>query len=83
MSQISDHNRTTSLNCLRKVIDTVEAEFGKSFCGVMVWALNKSLCWFYNDRHNGKVPMDDVGGITKNFICRKVKSSQIVVHTHK
>ena len=27
--------------------------------------------------------MDDVGGTTKNVICRKVKSGQIVVHTPK
>ena len=36
--------------------------------------MNKSLCWFYNEVHNGKVPLDDV-------IFRKVKSGQIVVHT--
>ena len=34
--------------------------------------LNKSLCWFYNEGHHGKVPMDDVGG---------VNSGQIVAHT--
>ena len=45
--------------------------------------LNKSLCWFYDERHHGKVPMDDVGGTIKNVIFRKVKSGQIVVHTPK
>ena len=45
--------------------------------------LNKSLCWFYNEGHHGKVPMDDVGGTIKNVIFRKVKSGQIVVHTPK
>ena len=45
--------------------------------------LNKSLCWFYNEGHQGKVPMDDVGGTIKNVIFRKVKSGQIVVHTPK
>ena len=45
--------------------------------------LNESSCWFYNERHQCKVPMDDVGGTTKNVICRKVKSGQIVVHTPK
>ena len=45
--------------------------------------MNKSLCWFYNEGHHGKVPMDDVGGTIKNVIFRKVKSGQIVVHTPK
>ena len=35
---------------------------------------NKSLCWFYNAEHHGKVPMYDVGGTIKNVILRKVKS---------
>ena len=45
--------------------------------------LNKSLCWFYNEGHNDKVPIDDVGRTIKNFIFRKVKPGQIVVHAPK
>ena len=45
--------------------------------------LNKSLCWFYNEVHHGKVPMDDVGGIITNIIFWKVNSGQIVAHTPK
>ena len=45
--------------------------------------LNKSLRWFYNEGHHGKVPMHNVGGTIKNVIFRKVKSGQIVVHTSK
>ena len=45
--------------------------------------LDKSLCWFYNEGHHGKVPMDNVGGTNENVIFRKVKSGQIVVHTPK
>ena len=45
--------------------------------------LNKSLCWFHNEAHHGKVPMDDVGETIKNVIFRKVKSGQIVVHKPK
>ena len=45
--------------------------------------LNKSLCWFYNERHHGKGSMDDVVGTIINVIFRKVKSGQIVVHTPK
>ena len=45
--------------------------------------LNKSLYWFYNEGHHGKVPMDDVGEIIKNVIFRKLKSGQVVVHTSK
>ena len=45
--------------------------------------LNKSLCWFYSERHHGRVSMNGVGRTIKNVIFQKVKSSQIVVHTHK
>ena len=45
--------------------------------------LNKSLCWYYNEGHHGKVAMDDEGETIKNIIFRKVKSGQIVVHTPK
>ena len=45
--------------------------------------LNKSLCWFYNERHHGKVLMDDVGITIKNIIFQKVKPGQIVVLTPK
>ena len=30
----------------------------------MFW--NKSLCWFYNERHHGKGPMDGVVGTIKH-----------------
>ena len=33
--------------------------------------LNKSLCWFYNEGHHGKVPMDDVGEIIKTSFSEK------------
>ena len=45
--------------------------------------MNKSLCWFYNEEHHGKLPMDDVGGTIKNVIFRKVKSGQVVIYTPK
>ena len=68
------------MSCLKKLIDTVEMECGKSFINVVLWSdgigaqfwsrfifqllagtifLNKSLCWFYNERHHGKVSMGD------------------------
>ena len=92
------------MSCLKKVIDTVETECGKSFTNVVLWSdgmgtqfrsrfifqllagtmfLNKSLCWFYNEGHHGKVQMDDVGKTIKNILFRKVNSGQIVVHTPK
>ena len=104
LTENSDHNRITPMSHLKKVIDTVETECGKSFTNVVLWSdgmgtqfrsrfifqllagkmfLNKSLCWFHNEAHHGKVPMDDVGETIKNVIFRKVKSGQIVVHTHK
>ena len=45
--------------------------------------MKKSLPWFYNEGHHGKVPMDDVGRTIKNIIFRKVKTGQIVVHAPK
>ena len=45
--------------------------------------LNKSLCWFYNQGHHGKVSMDDVGRTIKDIIFRKVNSGHILVHTPK
>ena len=30
--------------------------------------LNKSLYWFYNKGHHGKLPMDDVDGTIRNVI---------------
>ena len=92
------------MSCLKKVIDTMETECGKSFTKVILWSdgmgaqfqsrfifqllvgtmfLNKSLCWFRNERHHGKGSMDGVGGTIKNVIFRKVKSGQIVVHAPK
>ena len=92
------------MSCLKKVIDTVETECGKSFTNVVLWSdgmgtqfrsrfifqllagtmfLKKSLCWFYNEAHHDKFPMDDVGGTIKNVIFQKVKSRQIVVYIHK
>ena len=92
VNENSDHNRITSMSCLKKVIDTVETECGKSFTNVVLWSdgmgtqfrsrfifqllagtmfLNKSLCWFYNEGHHGKVPMDDVGEIIKTSFSEK------------
>ena len=34
----SDHNRITSMRCLRKVIDTMEVECGESFINVVSWS---------------------------------------------
>ena len=104
VTENSDHDRITTISCLKKVIDAMEMEFGKSFINVILWSdgmgaqfrsrfifqllsgtmfLNKSLCWFYNERHHGKGPMDGVGGTIKNVFFRKVKSGQIVVHAPK
>ena len=104
MTKNSDHNRITSMSCLKKVIDTVVTKCGKLFTNLVLWSdgmgtqlrsrfifqllagtmlLNKSLCWFFNEGHHGKVPLHNVGGTIKNVIFQKVKSGQIVVHTSK
>ena len=84
------------MSCLKKVIDTVETEWGKSITNVALWSdgmdtqfgsrfisqllagtmfLNKSLCWFYNEGHHDKVPMDDEGETIKkrHFLKSKVR----------
>ena len=92
------------MSCLKKVIDTIETECGKSLTNAILWSngmgtqfrsrftfqlfagtllLNKSLYWFYNERHHGKGPMDGMSGTIKNATFQKVKSGQILVHTPK
>ena len=91
VTENSDHNRITSMSCLKKVIDTMETECGKSFTNVVLWSdgmgtqfrsrfifqllagtmfLNKSLCWFYNERHHDKGSMDGIDGTIKNAILK-------------
>ena len=36
LTENSDHNRITPMSCLRKVIDTVETQCGKSFTNVVL-----------------------------------------------
>ena len=43
--------------------------------------LDKEISWFYDERHHGKGPMEDVGGTRKNVVFRNVKSGQTVVQT--
>ena len=43
-----DHNRITSMSCLKKVFDTVETECGKSFTNVVLWTLNFNPDLFFN-----------------------------------
>ena len=38
VTENSDHNRITSMSYLKKVIDTVETERGKSFTNVVLWS---------------------------------------------
>ena len=38
MTENSDRNSITSMSCLKKVIDTVETECGKSFINVILWS---------------------------------------------
>lgn len=45
--------------------------------------VDKSLSWFYNERHHGKGPMDGVGGTLKNVVFRKVKSNKAVIYNPK
>ena len=38
LTENSDHNRITSMSCLKKVFDTEEMECGKSFTSVALWS---------------------------------------------
>ena len=38
LTENSDHDRITSMSCLKKVIDTVETECGKSFTNLVLWS---------------------------------------------
>ena len=38
VTENSNHNRIVSVSCLKKVIDTVETECGKSFTEVVLWS---------------------------------------------
>ena len=38
VTENSDYNRITSMSCLKKVIDTLESECGKSFINVDLWS---------------------------------------------
>ena len=45
--------------------------------------LNYTIQWYYNGRHNGKGPMDGVGGTVKNTIFQPVKSNKCVINGAK
>ena len=92
MSCLKKVNDTVEIKCGKSFTNVVlwsdgmDTQFRSRFiiqllAGTMF--LNKSLCWFYNEGHHGKVPMDDIGKTIKNVISRKVKSGQIVVHKLK
>ena len=43
VTENSDHNRTTSMSCLKKVVDTVETECSKSFINFVLWSDARSI----------------------------------------
>ena len=43
VTENSDHNRITSMSCLKKVIDTVETECSKSFTKFVLWSDARSI----------------------------------------
>ena len=89
-----DHNRITSMNCLKKLIDTVETECGKSFTNVVLWSGGMGIQFrsrFIFELLAGTMFLEKslswfYNGwrrTTKNAILQKVKSGQTVVHTPK
>ena len=39
------------------------------------------ICWYYNERHHGKGPIDDIGGTVKNLVFRHFKPGKVVINT--
>ena len=42
-----------------------------------------TIQWYYNERHQGKDPMDGVGETVKNMILQHVKSKKCVINSAK
>ena len=42
-----------------------------------------TIQWYYNERHQGKSPMDSVGGTLKNMIFQHVKLKKCVINGNK
>ena len=82
VTERSDHDRAASMSCFKKVVSKIESKHGKCYENSrFVFKLlagtvlpNKSLMWFYNDRHHEKAPINGVGGTVKNVVFRKVKA---------
>ena len=39
--------------------------------------------WYYNERHHGKGPMNDIGGTIKNKVYRDVMSNKCLIKNAK
>ena len=49
------------------------------FSLLLEFATDHKLVWYYNERHNGKGPMDGIGGTIKHLIFRDVKSEKVII----
>ena len=64
--------------------DGMEAQFWSRFvfqilaCAILQ---EKHLVWCYNQRHQGKGPMDGVGGTVRSLNSRKMKSGKVVIYS--
>ena len=61
------------------------SQFRSRFVFVLINHFNPdyTIKWYYNERHQGKGPMDSVGGTLKNMIFHYVKSKQCVINGAK
>ena len=61
--------------------DGCAAQFRSRFVFRLLCNFERSvkLCWYYNERHHGKGPMDGVGGTIKNLVYRDVMSNKCMI----
>ena len=61
--------------------DGCAAQFRSRFVFRLLCDFSQSvkLCWYYNERHHGKGPMDGVGGTIKNLVYRDVMSNKCMI----
>ena len=83
-TESSDHDGIASMSCLQKVIHKIKHMHEKTYENVYVWS--DGIGSKFRSRYifkllAGKGPMDRIGETVKNAILRKVKSSQLFVHS--
>ena len=66
---------------LRFRIDGCSGQFRSRFVFFLLsqFELELTIFWYYNERHHGKGPMDDVGGTIKHQVFRDAKWGKVPI----